>query len=226
MNVVLIPARGGSKGVPRKNIRTIGGKPLIVWSIEQGLSASTVASVYVSTDDDEIARVARAAGADVIMRPTELSGDEATTESAISHFLSQLGYQQCLPDNIILLQCTSPIRPAGSIDAAFDHFRDHGADSLLSVSPNHRFLWKLNDEGFGVPENYDPHQRPRRQDIRDSFQENGSIYIFSRDCFERFGNRLGGKIVLYNMPDEASQEIDTVTDFFIVEALMKKIGVC
>ncbi len=224
MNVVIIPARGGSKGIPGKNIRSLAGKPLIVWSIEQGLAASAADRVIVSTDDPEIAEISQGAGAEVIDRPAELSGDEASSESAIAHVLEALADRGQSPDNVIFLQCTSPIRPPGAIDEAFAEFRRKQADSLLSVSPSHKFLWKRNLEGFGEPQNYDPLNRPRRQEMDNTYQENGSFYIFSRGCFERFGNRLGERIALYVMNEEASCEIDSPTDFFIVETLMKMVG--
>jgi N-acylneuraminate cytidylyltransferase len=224
MNVVIIPARGGSKGIPGKNIRPLAGKPLIVWSIEQGLAAATADRVIVSTDDPDIAAISQNAGAEVIERPAELSGDEASSESAIAHVLQTLTERGQSPDNVIFLQCTSPIRSPGAIDEAFAEFQNRQADSLLSVSPSHKFLWTRNREGFGVPQNYDPLNRPRRQEMANTYQENGSFYIFSRACFERFGNRLGERIALYVMSEEASYEIDSPTDFFIVETLMKMVG--
>lgn len=224
MNVVIIPARGGSKGIPRKNIRPLGGKPLIVWSIEQGLAASVADLVIVSTDDPEISEISAKAGAEVIQRPAALSGDEASSESAIAHVFQTLAEQGRSPDNAIFLQCTSPIRVSDAIDEAFAEFVSRKADSLLSVSPSHKFLWKRDRQGFGEPQNYDPHHRPRRQDMEDTYQENGSLYIFSRGCFERFGNRLGGRIALYVMGEESSYEIDSETDFLIVEMLMNRAG--
>lgn len=224
MNVVIIPARGGSKGIPGKNIRELAGKPLITWTIEQALHAKTPDMVVVSTDDREIARVSEAAGATVIARPHDISGDEASTESAVEHVVQCLVEQGLEPHNIILLQCTSPVRSMAAIDEAFNLYVERGADSLLSVVPCHKFLWARGDDGFAEPENYAPGQRPRRQDLNNSYQENGSIYIFSRQCFDHFQSRLGGRIELYVMPEETGYEIDSMTDFEIVEALVRKMG--
>lgn len=221
MNVAIIPARGGSKGLPGKNILPLAGKPLIVWSIEQALSASSVHGVYVSTDDDQIAVVARSAGAEVIQRPAELATDQASSEVALEHAIRTLvaGRHPDL-EHITFLQCTSPLRRAEDLDRAFRIYKDKGADSLLSVSPSHRFFWRLGLDGFAQPVNYDPHNRPRRQDMEPAYQENGSIYIFSRNCFESFRNRLGHQVALYEMSEAAGYEIDSATDFAVVETLM------
>ncbi|WP_372966197.1 cytidylyltransferase domain-containing protein [Marinobacter sp.] len=222
MNLVIIPARGGSKGLPGKNIRDLAGKPLITWTIEQALCSESPDMVVVSTDDSDIARISEASGATVIARPHDISGDEASTESAVNHVIQSLAEQGIEPDNIILLQCTSPIRSMVDIDEAFGLFRERKADSLLSVVPCHKFLWERGCDGFAVPENYQPGSRPRRQDLTNSFQENGSIYIFSLSCFQKYQSRLGGRIELYVMPEETGYEIDSLTDFEIVEALIKK----
>lgn len=224
MNVVIIPARGGSKGLPGKNVLPLAGKPLIVWSIEQALASSSVDRVIVSTDDVEIAAVSESAGAEVIRRPADISGDEASSESALRHVLATLAERGEAPDNVVFLQCTSPIRSPGCIDQAFEEYASKEADSLLSVTQSHRFFWKLSDDGYGEPQNYDPLHRPRRQEMDNAYQENGSVYIFSRAMFEESGSRLGGKIALFVMDDHTSYEIDSPTDFLIVEMLMKQAG--
>jgi len=224
MNVAIIPARGGSKGLPRKNVLPLAGKPLIVWSIEQALASSSIDRVIVSTDDQEIGRISELAGAEVIQRPADISGDEASSESALRHVLDTLAEQGDAPDNVVFLQCTSPIRPPGCIDRAFEAYALKGADSLLSVTECHRFFWKLSNDGYGEPQNYDPLHRPRRQEMDNAYQENGSLYIFSRALFDESGSRLGGKIALYVMEDPTSYEIDSPTDFAIVEMLMKQTG--
>lgn len=224
MNVAIIPARGGSKGLPGKNIRPIAGKPLIAWSIQQALDASCVDEVYVSTDDPDIANVSEQAGAQVIRRPSELAGDTATSETAIAHAISTLEKEGQPVDQIIFLQCTSPIRRPNDIDDAFDHYSEQAADSLLSVSKSHRFFWRKNREGWGESINYDYRHRPRRQDMEQSYVENGSIYIFSRQHFKRCQNRLGGHVVFHIMPEDSAYEIDSETDFQIVELLMQNRG--
>lgn len=225
MNVAIIPARGGSKGLPGKNIRPLAGKPLIAWSIQQALAANCVDEVYVSTDDPDIANASKQAGARVIRRPPELAGDTATSESAIAHAISTLEKDGQSVDQIIFLQCTSPIRRPNDIDDAFDQYSKQAADSLLSVSESHHFFWRENREGWGEAINYDYRHRPRRQDMEQSYVENGSIYIFSGQHFKRWQNRLGGHVVLHVMPEDSAYEIDSETDFRIVELLMQDGGI-
>jgi N-acylneuraminate cytidylyltransferase len=214
--VVIIPARGGSKGLPGKNIREFAGKPLIVHTIEHALDAPLVDAVYVSTDDEGIAAVSRGAGASIIYRPAELAVDTATTESAIEHALSAITPP---PDIVVLLQATSPLRPEGALQAALEKFTAGEYDSLLSISPTHRFFWKV--AGDTAVAEYDYRNRPRRQDIRPEdarFVENGSLYVFTREHFEACGNRLGGRIGYVVFPEEYSGEIDSAADFAMLEA--------
>jgi len=191
----IIPARGGSKGVPHKNVVPFLGKALVEHSIDYARSSSMVDRVFVSTDDEEIAELASQSGAEVISRPAEISGDTATTESAIQHAMDYWEAQNISPDIIVLLQATSPLRPEGSLDTALDKFVAGGFDSLLSISPTHRFFWKVNGEVAQAE--YDYKNRPRRQDmtVADTrYVENGSLYIFTRENFRKTENRLGGKI--------------------------------
>ena len=214
--VVIIPARGGSKGLPGKNIREFAGKPLIVHTIEHALDAPLVDAVYVSTDDEEIAAVSGDAGASIIDRPAELAADTATTESAIEHALSVITPP---PDVVVLLQATSPLRPERALQDALKKFASGDYDSLLSISPTHRFFWTV--EGDTAVAEYDYRNRPRRQDIlsRDMrFVENGSLYIFTREHFEAHGNRLGGRIGYVVFPEEYSGEVDSAADLAMLEA--------
>lgn len=219
--LALIPARGGSKGLPGKNIRPLAGLPLVAHSIRQALAARHVDRVCVSTDDDAIAAVAIAHGAEVIQRPAAISGDTASSESALLHALDWLQErQQRQPDLLCFLQCTSPVREPHDIDAAIERLRAEGADSLLSVSPSHRFLWRRGAAGEGESINYDWRARPRRQDMAPQFVENGSIYLFTPAQLRATGNRLGGRIALHEMGEHAALEIDSALDFQLVEAVM------
>ncbi|MBT4039749.1 MAG: acylneuraminate cytidylyltransferase family protein [Rhodospirillales bacterium] len=219
--LAFIPARGGSKGLPGKNLRVFAGKPLISWSIEQALAAPEIDRVLVSTDDTEIAEVARACGADVpFLRPENLASDTSTTESAMQHALVHLEKQNSLPDVIILLQPTSPVRSASSISRAIHEFESTEADSLISVCESHVFIWK---NPKNPQASYDVSNRPRRQDIPEDdriFLENGSIYMTKTDLFQRHNNRLVGKIHMFEMGNLESREIDDAGDFAATEALM------
>ena len=218
MITAFIPARGGSKGIFGKNIKEFAGKPLIVHSIEYALNCSQIDEVVVSTDDDKIIKIARKAGARIVNRPTELSTDSATTESAIHHFVNKFNKK---PDILVLLQPTSPYRPKGSLENAISHFTENGFDSLLSIIPTHRFFWRVKDDQTTYAE-YDYLNRPHRQDLKQEdvrYMENGSLYIFTRRHFDKTGNRLGGKIGYVEWPEEYSLEIDTPLDFDILEKL-------
>ncbi|OCQ94469.1 acylneuraminate cytidylyltransferase [Nostoc sp. MBR 210] len=222
--ISIIPARGGSKGVPGKNIRVIKGKHLIAYSIQDAQEAHLVDQVYVSTDDSEIASVSRNYGAEVIQRPIELATDTASSESALIHALTEIEKTGVNPDLVVFLQCTSPLRTGSDIDRAIEQLRSENADSLLSVSPTHRFLWHQVN-GVAQSINYDYSQRPRRQDMNPQYMENGSIYIFKPWVLKELNNRLGGKISLFAMNEEQSHEIDSLDDFEYVEFLLSKQSV-
>ena len=220
--VALIPARGGSKGIHRKNLFPLAGKPLVVHSIEQALQSRLVTNTVVSTDDDEIAFVSAAAGALVVRRPADISGDKATSESALIHALHSLeGIGLALPDLVVFLQCTAPVRRPQDIDSAIASLLDKGADSLLSVSPSHRFLW-TEEGGEARSINYDFQRRPRRQDMLPQFAENGSIYVFRTRALLGSGNRLSGKVALYVMDEESAVDIDSLLDMKLAEMLLSE----
>lgn len=219
--VCIIPARGGSKGIPNKNIRTIAGLPLIAHSILQAKKSQLVSRIYVSTDDPKISSTAQSFGAEVISRPPEISGDHATSESALLHALNIIETIGISPQLVVFLQCTSPLRQDHNIDQAIQQLLDEKADSLLSVSPSHRFIWEKSADSIRSV-NYDYAERKRRQDMPLQFVENGSIYIFKPWILKHFNNRLGGKISLYCMRDEDNFEIDTQLDFEIVEFLLNR----
>lgn len=219
--IAIIPARGGSKGIPCKNIKSLGEKPLIAHSILDALEAQQVDRIYVTTDDPEIAQVSTDYGASIIHRPAELANDTASSESALIHALTEIEKSGINPELIVFLQCTSPLRTGLDIDRAIEQMRAENADSLLSLSPSHRFLWhKVDNEAQSI--NYDYRDRPRRQDLNPQYMENGSIYIFKPWVLKELNNRLGGKISLFVMDEDQSWEIDSLEDFEYIEFLMGK----
>jgi CMP-N,N'-diacetyllegionaminic acid synthase len=222
--IAIIPARGGSKGIPGKNLRPVAGKPLIAWTIEQARASSSLTRVVVSTDSEEIAEAALRSGAEVpFLRPAELATDTAATEPVLIHALERLeqdeGYKPML---VMLLQPTCPVRKPGSINRAVGHFNDEHANSLLSVREVHPFLWRNQTAPAAL---YNFRQRPRRQDVPETerlFEETGSIYIMEAQRLRDTGNRLGGQITLFPMQADESWDVDTEADLSIVEAILER----
>ena len=219
----IIPARGGSRGIPQKNILQVAGKPLLAYSIQAAQQAQRINRVVVSTEDAEIAAVARDWGAEVVPRPPELATDEAPTDPVLEqvvHYLERIdGYR---PDLVVLLQPTSPIRPPGLVDACIDRLLATKADSLLTVFEGHHFFWRRRSDG--VVANYDPVRRPRRQDIPEEdciLLENGSVYVTRCDILLEQHSRLAGKVEWYVMPLEDSLEIDVPIHLQLAEFLLR-----
>jgi N-acylneuraminate cytidylyltransferase len=220
--LAIIPARGGSKGVVGKNIRVVGGRPLLSYSIEHARSTPEITRVVVSTDDQAIASVAREYGAEVVARPADLSGDTATSESALTHVLQHLrsseGY---VPDLVVFLQATSPIRQPDDISRAIQQLVAEGADSLFSACVVHGFVWRRErGEKEWRSFSYDFRTRQRRQDAPEDVVENGSIYVFRPEILERTGNRLGGRITAYLMDPADSFQVDVPADLELMEQLL------
>jgi len=218
--VAVIPARGGSKGIPRKNVRLVAGKPLLAYTIEHALACPLVDRVAVSTDDPEIAAVAIEYGAEVIHRPPEISGDAASSESALLHALDHLkaaeGYE---PELVVFLQATSPIRQAGDVQGAIETLQREQADSLFSAGPLHGFVWRI-EAGELRSLSYDYRHRQRRQDAPEDLVENGSIYVLRPWVLRQCGNRLGGKIAVYRMSPLCSFQVDEPGDLDLISDLM------
>lgn len=214
--IAIIPARGGSKGIPKKNTIDFYGQPLISRSIQQAKAAQHIKEVYVSTDDKEIAEVSENYGAKIIWRPAELATDTSSSEDALLHAVDQIEKQGGI-DLVVFLQATSPLRDPEDIDGAIDKLITEGADSLFSAALLDDFcLWEFKDDKLrGLT--FDPHNRGRRQDRKPLFLENGSIYVFRPEILRSYNNRLGGKIAIYEMPFWKSYEIDTVDQIEVCE---------
>jgi YrbI family 3-deoxy-D-manno-octulosonate 8-phosphate phosphatase len=217
--VAVIPARGGSKRIAGKNLLPLAGAPLVAHTVRHAGDARLVDEVIVSTDDPAIAEIAREAGAQVVERPPELSGDEATSESAVVHALDARGGPD--PDLVVLLQATSPVRRAGDVDAAIERLLAEGADSLLSVTESKRFLWAPSGDG-ARPVNYDFARRPREQDMPPQFQENGSIYVTRTALLRESENRLGGRIALHPMSYWTAFQLDEPEDAELLEWILSR----
>ncbi len=221
--VAIIPARGGSKGLKKKNIYSVAGKPLLAWTIQQALASTSIDKVFVSTDSFIISGIAKEYGAEVIERPAKFSGDKASSESAISHALEviELEYEMAV-STVVFLQATSPLRKPGDIDAAMEVFRREGADSLISVTKaDDLTLWESR-EGKWTSVNFDYRNRGMRQDRPTQFIENGSIYIFTPETLATFDNRIGEKLSIYEMEFWQTWEIDTVEEIDLIEYYLFK----
>lgn len=229
--LAVIPARGGSKGIPRKNLLPVGGRPLIAWTIAQALAAREDGHdliVAVSTEDAEIAEVAREHGARVIERPAELALDTTPTEPVILHAMDALETEGTVLDAVLLLQATSPVRAPGTIGRAIAQFRESGCDSLVGVVPESPFFWRLPEQpGGSARPAYDVDARPRRQDLRPEqmhYFENGSLYVTAPGIYRTSGNRIGGTVGLFVLDESEGVDIDTPADVAAAETMLARLG--
>lgn len=224
--LAIILARGGSKGIPGKNIKKIRGKPLIAYSIEAAQKAKYITRIVLSTDDEAIARVAEDYGAEVpFLRPPELATDKAKSNDAIIHALKWLndneGYQ---PDYIVLLQPTSPLRRGEDIDKAMRKLIQVDADSLVSiceVDKSPYWMRIIDGEGYLQPFIKSDKEYSSRQDLPDIYVLNGAIYIAKRDIFLQNGGFMSDKTLPYIMPRERSVDIDDMLDWKLTELLLE-----
>ncbi|MBK5237610.1 MAG: acylneuraminate cytidylyltransferase family protein [Actinomycetales bacterium] len=225
MNILcVIPVRGGSKGVPGKNARLLLGKPLLWWTIRQALEAHSHLDVLVSTDDEELADIARDAGADVpFLRPDSLALDETATEPVVLHALNYRISHGRRPDAVMLLQATSPIRLPGTLDRAVAQYSQTRVDSLVGVVPQTPFLWSL---GTPPSSHYDITARPRRQELAAEdyfYRETGSLYLTSTEIYLSQQNRLGGSVGLFVMDEREGVDIDSELDLTTAEGILQQL---
>lgn len=227
--LALIPARGGSKGIPRKNLVDVAGKPLIAWTVESALRlfhAGILEDVVVSTEDAEIASVCKTLGAGVpFVRPPELADDRAKTVDVVLHALDVLESQGKYFDAVLLLQATAPLRQDEDILASLRIFAQHQADSLISVNahPELSPLILYRHEGdFGLP--FDPNHNKgvRRQDQSPVLVRNGAIYLTRVDYIKEHGRLIGDKPLLYVMPEDRSVNVDTLAELERVRCSLAK----
>lgn len=225
MNVAFIPVRGGSKSIPLKNIKLFNGKPLVYWTVKAACGCQYIDKVYVATDSSRIKEAVEEFENErdffrkikVIGRSAESASDTASTEFAMLEFATQNKF-----DNIVLIQATSPLLTSRDLNRGFEAFKEENVDSVISVVPQKRFNWAVNDDGFAHPTNYDVFNRPRRQEFKEYYVENGAFYITSRERLMRFRNRVSGNIKAVEMDESTFFEIDEPSDWELIEGLMKK----
>lgn len=212
----IIPARGGSKRVKNKNLLNVAGHPLIAWTIEAALDAWSIDAVFVSTDSDEIAHVARTYGAEVIERPAVLALDTAPTEPVLLHALDWLLQHLNLePEYLALLQCTSPLRPFEVINRGVEMIVETSCDSVVGVHPTIDWFFAGRIENGRFEVDYDPLHRPRTQDINPKYRENGSTYVTRSDFLRRTGCRMGGDMRPLVMSAIQGLDIDEAQDLAV-----------
>ncbi|NLU66780.1 acylneuraminate cytidylyltransferase [Streptomyces sp. HNM0574] len=222
--LAVIPARGGSKGVPAKNLAPVAGVPLVTRAVRACLEAGPVTGVVVSTDDPEITEAARAAGAGVVERPAEIAGDLATSEAAVLHAMDvyEARHEEAV-DVVLLVQCTSPFLRPEDVAGVADAVARQGADSALTVAPFHGFVWRADDgtggTGGGVGVNHDKAFRPRRQDRPQDLLETGAAYAMDAAGFRKAGHRFFGRTEPVRTDPARVLEIDDPHDLDRARAL-------
>lgn len=221
-------ARGGSKGLPNKNILPLAGKPLIGWAIEQALAVSKIARVMVSTDSSEIAEIARSYGAEVpFLRPEELAGDKASELEAWRHSLRYLKETEGeLPDIFLSVPTTSPLRLPQDIENCMNLYIEEGADFVLTATPSHRNPWfnmiGFDENGCAKLVNNPDAKVTRRQDAPEVFDICTVAYAGDPNYILRCKSLFEGKVLASRVPIERSIDIDNRYDFEIAEFLMNK----
>ena len=246
--IAMIPARGGSVSIPKKNIKPLAGRPLIDWVIKPAIHSGCFAEVWVSTDDvsgafrtldagecrpivstrlhrcllqAQIAQIAEQCGAKVHWRAPETATSTASTESAILDFVgSHPDY-----DILCLIQATSPFIAPDDFIQGLELLQSTGADSLVTAVRAHRFMWSVDPKtSVAIAKNYEPLKRPRRQDWDGELIENGAFYLTRKAVLQKHGCRLGGKMVLQEMAEHTFTELDSLVDWEIVAGMSKEHG--
>lgn len=220
--LAIIPARGGSKGVPRKNIRELAGKPLIAWTIEEAKKSKYIDRLILSSEDDEIIEVAKRYGCEVpFKRPIELAQDDTPGIDPVLHAIEQCpGY-----DYVVLLQPTSPLRTVEDIDGCIEKLLHNDADFCVSVTEPEKspyWMYKLEDEKI-VPLLPRDGIITRRQDLPKCYVLNGAVYVADANVLLKSKSFLTEKTTAYLMGNESSYDIDTLNDFYICEFILEKL---
>lgn len=216
----LIPARGGSKGVPRKNIRILGQKPLIAWTIEAAINSKLLDRIILSSEDNEIIEVARAYGCEApFVRPAELAADNSTALETVLHALQSLAEDY---EYLVLLQPTSPLRTSEDIDGCIRMCHSHNAPSCAAVcQPRQSPYWMFsrNQEGYLVPLLRAAQNISRRQDLPTAYVVNGAVYVAKTSWLRNTMSFVTEETLAYEMPEERSIDLDTELDFKLAEII-------
>ena len=223
--LAIIPARGGSKGLPGKNIKIFNGKPLIAWTIEAALKSKYINRVIVSTEDPKIKKISRDYKTEIVERPNHLAEDASKVYDVIEHALNFLSEKEkYYPDVIVLLQPTSPLRNTKDIDGALDIFLKNECDSVVSVyESTPPIYWAMEaNEKYLKPVFDKKYFSKRRQDLAITYNPNGAAYVSNVDNFNRYKGFYSENILPFVMPIERSIDIDSEIDFILAETLMKK----
>ncbi len=222
--IAIIPARGNSKEIPKKNVIDFCGKPLIVWSIEQALGSRYIQEVYVSSDNREILEISKKSGAKAIKRPKKLAMDTSPSEEALLHAVNYIQKStRKMIDIVVFLQASSPLRTSKDIDTAIELLISKRADCLFSAAILEDFcIWQRKKNNYRSM-SFDYKNRGRRQDRPKLYLENGSIYIFKPKILEKYNNRFGGKMAISIMDYWKSYEIDKPEDVEVCEYFMQKL---
>ena len=220
--IAIILARGGSKGIPKKNIMNFCGRPLIAWSIECAKNATGISSVWISSDSNEILKIAKKYGANTIRRPRSLATDKATSVSAYLHAIEKIQSKIGIIDAVVAVQVTSPVREPKDIEVGIREFYNSGYDSMFSAAKIGDFyIWKMTKRKRLLSINYNYKKRLRRQDFEEQFVENGSFYIFKPRIIQKYNNQLGGKVGITLMEFWKSFEIDDIEDVEFCKIIME-----
>jgi len=223
----IIPARGGSRGLPGKNVARVGGVPLIARAVRAALGAQRIGRVVVTTDDDAIAEAARSAGAEIVVRPAEIAGSEASSESALLHAIGVLDFPTAhgageSASITVFIQATSPFIDPSDLDAAIARVESRERDVVFAAAPTHVFLWReVGGRAVGV--NHEMSHRPRRQDREPEYAETGAFYVFRTEGFVQARHRFFGRVGIQPVHPDHAIEIDDAADLARVRTLAPQV---
>jgi CMP-N-acetylneuraminic acid synthetase/spore coat polysaccharide biosynthesis predicted glycosyltransferase SpsG len=220
--IAVVPARGGSRGIPRKNVRLLCGKPLIAYSIQAALSSGLIDRVVVSTEDEEIAEVSRIYGADVVERPPELARDDVTLDPVIFHAVEAIEEREHRRyELVVTIQPTSPLLGKRTVDEAINVMLGSNYDTLISVTAEPHICWMVGTDKAPVPLQK---ERKNRQQLEPIFRETGALLICRRDVMSK-QSRIGRSVYLFEIPQEEAGDIDDYADWWVAENLLKRLNI-